>query len=356
MTALKPRVGSELLISHVTYEFAPHPAARNLTYGQEGGRAKVYQIVTSGSGRRYALKVFKEKFRNQEIVDSASRLRDYKALPGLKVCDRVVLLKMNNKDLIEEYPELSFAVLMPWMDGDTWHDIVSAAKPLERGAGLVLASAMASVLAGLEREELAHCDVAGTNVVVAPGGQSVELVDVEEMFGSRWPMPSNISFGTVGYTHPVARSKGFWGAHADRFAGAVILCEMLAWHHPDVRASKFESSYFSDGEMGQDSERFQTLRRVLAKDRTPEMVKLLEQAWSSQTLAQCPSLADWRAVLQQAGVDHPKLPPPKPKPPLPPRPVPSGGGRSVWPVILILAGVILFFLALLAVVIVIGPV
>ena len=168
-----PQVGDQLNIDGVIYRIAEHPAAPGIPYGQEGRQAIVYQLVASspdagegqGGGLR-ALKVFRPRYRVPALVTLADRIAAFAELPGLLVCRRTVLSARRHKDLLRQYPDLLYAVLMPWVEGPTWVQVLLEKRELSPEQSLALARALAEILAGMEEHGLAHCDLSGPNVML----------------------------------------------------------------------------------------------------------------------------------------------------------------------------------------------
>ena len=113
----------ELHIESVAYWIAEHPAAPGLPYGQEGRQAVVYQLVAQ-EGEAQALKVFKPRYRLPALVSLADRIAPFSRLPGLQVCRRTVLAPQRHAGLLRQQPDLTYAVLMPWVEGPTWMEVV----------------------------------------------------------------------------------------------------------------------------------------------------------------------------------------------------------------------------------------
>ncbi|HEC36530.1 MAG TPA: hypothetical protein ENI39_08355, partial [Anaerolineae bacterium] len=248
----RPQVGDELLINGVTYRIAEHPAAPGIPFGQAGRRAIVYQVV-AGDDKR-ALKVFSRRFRSPALVLVAQNLAPFASLPGLQVCQREVITPEQNPDLLRQHPDLAYTVLMPWIEGPTWMETMVQKRPLSPEESLALARSLASVLSRMEEEGLAHCDLSGPNVILPPGG-GVEMVDVEEMYGPEFERPEVLSSGSGGYAHRSV-AGGVWGLEGDRFAGAVMLAEMLGWCDERVRGAAWGESYFAPEEVQEETERY----------------------------------------------------------------------------------------------------
>jgi Tol biopolymer transport system component len=319
----RPNVGDELPLIGVTYRIAEHPAAPGIPYGQEGRAGIVYCLdLTSsphsaaqppGVGVRAALKVFKPRFRTPALVALSARLNEYAQLPGLRVCERTVLTPENHPDLLRREPDLTYAVLMPWIEGPTWFDILQEKRPLTPAQSLALASSLTKILTTLEQQGLAHCDLSAPNVLLPAlarqtadrGPQTlhrppslVELVDVEQMYGLGLPRPPALSSGTAGYA-PAHPGDALWSANGDRFAGAVLLAEMLGWCDENVRRVVWGESYFDPAEIQQDCERYRILSQALEMRWGKSVADLFERAWRSETLADCPTFGEWQLVLPQ---------------------------------------------------------
>src|SRR5204863_3625098 len=143
-------------------------------------------------------------------------------------------------------------------------EVVLNKEELTPDQSLALGRSLAGVMAAMEQEGLAHCDLSGPNVLLpmlslsfsAQSGQSaVALVDVEQMFGPDLKRPELVPGGSPGYAHKIA-PEGMWESDADRLSGAVLLAEMLAWCDERVRNMAWGESYFDPTEMQKDSERY----------------------------------------------------------------------------------------------------
>ena len=269
----------------------------SFAFGQEGRKALVFQVSGGASNAQYALKIFKQAFRVPDLVEVCDGLAQYSTWRGLEVCDRVCLHRPEHADAIDKYDDLEYAVLMPWITGSTWYDIVVSETPLTRVDALTFANATAQVLAALEESGLAHCDVAAPNIIINATTGMAHLIDVEDMFAPGFAPPGALPAGTDGYAHLTA-STGLWNRHADRFAGAVLIAEMAAWHDPEIRDKADEEHYFGAQEMQQDVPRYQLIKRVLT-DLDPPLAELFEQAWFSEELSDAPALKEWQDAVDE---------------------------------------------------------
>ncbi len=298
MADFNPSPHDRLVIGGLAYQVMPHPAVPTFAFGQEGRKAFVYQVSGGPDKGLYALKKFKEVFRLPELVEICDQLARFAPWPGLEVCDRLCLHSKKHADAIDRYPDLEYAVLMPWIGGSTWYDMVIGMTPLSRLEALTYANAVAQVLAAIEEAGLAHCDISAANVIVNSNTQRAHLIDVEDLYAPGFSPPASLPAGTDGYAHRTAGS-GLWGPYADRFAGAVIVAEMAAWWSPDIRREAEDEHYFSPTEMQEDSSRYRLMRSVL-ESVEPRLPELFDQAWFSNRLEDCPPLQAWQEALSEA--------------------------------------------------------
>jgi uncharacterized RDD family membrane protein YckC len=305
--AFQPRVGDSLEIDGMPLRVAAHPSAPQVPYGQEGRQGTVYCLESSVGMR--ALKVFAPAYRQPSLSDLSDQLRTFSRLPGLEVCDRIAIVPQRHAALLQYFPDLIYAVLMPWIVGPTWFDIVVQRLPLSSQHSLILARAMTDMLAAMEASGVAHCDISGPNVIlpafaseqgISAGDAIAALVDVEQLFAPMMPRPLPVSAASPGYAHRAA-SAGIWESAGDRFAGAIMLAEMLGWSNEEVRSASAGEAYFEQGELQMDSNRYRLLRRVLADDWGETTARLFERAWQSATLDQCPLLSEWGSALPSGG-------------------------------------------------------
>lgn len=297
-----------LQIGAARYTFLPHPLFphdRDEVSVIEGGEAFVYQLQDVATRGYSALKVSKPSTRGEHIARAVAALAPYSHLPGLALGNRLCLDRARFPDLIARFPDLEYSVLMPWLPGRTWAGFLAdraASAVYTEAQALALASATAQVLWNLEAHHLAHTDVAGTNVILSPDLAHVELLDVENLYMPQAPTPRYMSHGTLGYQHPNLGPTGNWRADGDRFAGAILLMEMLVWADPLVRRYTPEGaeSLFQPHELQTlDSPRWQAARDALW-GMCPPTLSLFDQAWASADLAQCPELGSWALALIQS--------------------------------------------------------
>jgi len=189
---------------------------------------------------------------------------------------------------------------MPWIGGTTWQELLSTGAALIQDESLALAREFCNVLKSLEARGAAHCDLSGPNVMVQREPLSVALVDLEDLYAPGWTQPEKLPGGSAGYAHKTA-PKGLWSAEADRFAGAVLLAEMLGWCDDRIRKAAWGESYFAPEEMQQENARYHLLVEVLHERWGAALTEAFQTAWFSRQLGDAVTFADWGTLLKMDG-------------------------------------------------------
>jgi serine/threonine protein kinase len=291
-----PAANDSLLIDHIGYRIAEHPSAPGLPYGQEGRAGTVYQLLFSKGAK--ALKVIKPRFSTPSLVQQADTVAQFSMLPGLQVCQLSVLSPSRDGSLLRRYPDLTYAMLMPWIEGQTWFDVINSRKTFTPKESLALAQRFSNILVSLEKHDLAHCDLSSSNLILSMNRKdiSIELVDIDGMYGPNFPKPAIILSGSPGYAHNSIQN-GSWSSESDRFAGAVILAEMLGWSSPEVRKAANDGCYFTTEDMQKDCPRYQRLVGYLRDNFGEAVMDCFSTAWHSTTLNDCPTFGKWLVSL-----------------------------------------------------------
>jgi len=306
-TRFEPQLGMQLQIGEARFGFMPHPifgAEMDEVYVVEGGEALIYQLQDVATGALYALKVMKPSYRGEEIARSVASLLPYATQPGLQLGNRVCLTRSAYPALVGALPDLEYAVLMPWLTGRTWAGLLSdraASETYYAADALRVALRTAQALWELEAHHMAHTDVASGNVMLLSEKGEIALLDVETLYMPRAPAPRFQRLGTPGYQHPRLDARGQWRPDGDRFAGAILLAEMLSWWDPTVRALTPDGAetLFSPQELQSLTlPRWQAVRDALW-NLCPPTLALFDQAWASADLADCSELGAWAMVLLQ---------------------------------------------------------
>ncbi len=304
--SFQPTVGMPLEIAGVMYRVSEHPAVKGTPYGQQGRKGTVYQLQ-SDSGRA-ALKVFNPAFREPALVAIAECLAAYAATPGLAACERLVLTVSRHGVLLQQYADLTYAVVMPWIDGPTWAERMADPRGLTPERSATVAVALARLLTGMEERGLAHCDLSGANLLLPleDDSERVELVDLEEMFAPGLHRPPYPPTGSPGYAHALGH-MGIWSREADRFAGGVLLGEILGCCDPGIRQAAWGESYFDPLEMQQECERSRLLIASLRERWGERVSQLFERTWWADLLRECPTFGEWSVALASSPSRAPQL-------------------------------------------------
>lgn len=287
-------------IEGVNYKIAEHPSAPGMPFGVSGRRATVYKLT--GDGEDKALKVFQPIFREPRMVGVTEKLKKYADFPGLRVAKRIVLTASKHADLLKEEKNLTYAILMPWIEGNVWTYIIYGKIETSPQNSLILAKSFTSILLKMEENGLAHCDLSSANLIITAKNE-IELIDIEEMFGPDFMKPSKLPAGSPGYAHKLV-IDGLWSEEADRFAGAILIAEFLGWSSEKVRKSAWDDSFFNPEEMQTDCERFQILFNEIRNLWGSEISELFHRAWFSESLRECPTFSEWFIALPEKWSDY----------------------------------------------------
>ncbi len=290
----QPAIDEQFVIDGINYQVCAHPAIPGQAFVQEGQSGRVVQL-RAASGF-VALKV-QTQIQDQALIEHARQLHGLSAIPGLQAARRIIITAATQPALVSQYPDLNYAILMPWVYGPTWQELIRHRRPLSPAQSLTLARALANLLTEIEQRGLVHGDLQAAHVMlpglIDPGAAApVALVDLETIHGvgvRRLPL----ALPTSPYQHPVATQ----GLALDRFGGALLLLELLGWCDEQVRAAAATDSFFATTDLLQPTERFQTLRAALAQRWGVGIVQMLDRLWQSATPMNCPQLKEWQAIL-----------------------------------------------------------
>jgi len=263
-------------------------------YAEEGKAGKLYRVEVGGELK--ALKTFWPIYQESAISVNARKLKKYQELPGMGIVNRDVLTEESNSELIGNFPELRNAVVMPWIEGKLWANYLNEKFSVTEAQSLEIAHNLAVILANLEINGLAHCDIASKNVIIGRNGTTMELLDIEEMYGQQMvpPPPDCVPAGAPGYLHPEVAEHGAWNRYGDRFAGGVMLAEMLGWCDLDVREIGYpDGSYFNPDEIREEGERYNVLLGSLRKNYGELIAGLFHDVWTASRIMEIPSASDW---------------------------------------------------------------
>lgn len=272
------------------------PAFPSVFKDSSGRRAEIYRLV-AGDGSRHALKVFRERFRDSELQNTVHKLALLRGLRGFRTAQRSILLE--TEPAVRRFPELRYAMLMPWLSTSTWSAILARAGAkqlfLRPAAAVYLAAHFLWVMEGLEYISGAHTDVASGNVTLDEHHLTIEMLDLEDLF---FPGGTDCgNRGSPGYVHPAEPVVSC--VAGDRYASAVLAAEMLILAHPALAAEAGEDGYFRGNRASSPGpDRFRAAEGWLER-MAPEFARCFNQAWLSNSLEDCPRIhVLWDAMVQ----------------------------------------------------------
>jgi hypothetical protein len=303
-------LGRDLPLADGPYRILPETAfevAEEMAFARQGRKARVFKL-SGPDGSTYALKTFYRGFSLPEYAAITPALAAFGDIGGLRTCQRRLVEPAEAAAIGE--PGLAYAVLMPWIEGVSWAGVVEGRYPLSGPYCLDLAAQTANILAELEAGGLAHADVSSSNVFItsSDSGAAVELIDVEDMYHDSLGSLPYVPDGSPGYAHPRNHGRGCRNRYGDRFAGGVLLTEMLVWPDPTVRQSCADVSVFEPGELCHGGPKYRLVRDVL-QARSMELVRLFERVWDSPGPPGCPRLSEWAAAIAGVAASEAVAPP-----------------------------------------------
>jgi hypothetical protein len=299
----EPKPGMRINLIGETIQFtsleSSGPAAV-FVYAEAGKEGTIYKVL---KGKEYyALKVFYPEYQDKRLIKNTKRLNQFKHLKGFRVAERIVINRKSFSEVVDKFPELDYSVLMPWIQGTVWGNLMIDDQPLQREEYFQIAQSLMVAVYGLEVYGLAHCDLSNNNFIINPMLSSIELIDIEDMYAPDMPRPiPDISYGTAGYRTKWIAENGLWGPDSDRFASAVLCSEILTWHDKEIRKNKAgNASYFDEAEIGENTERYQLMKECLSSI-SNDLPVLFEKAWFSEGSDHCPLVADWMNAVEKIG-------------------------------------------------------
>lgn len=293
-TPFKPDPDDTLVLFGEPLAFRQHPSARiRMPNSAEGGRATVYEL-RDPAGRRLALKVFRLTYREAALAESGDRLTRLRSLEGMDAAQRQVVLP--GDEVARRFPDLEYALLMPWIDGETWTEVLMHGVPLPVGTAIHLCARFLSVIRALERAGASHTDLAGGNVVVQLAPIGVQLLDLEDMYLPGAPPPANPRPGSPGYQHrlrePVFCPEG------DRYAAAVLAAEILAMANPALTDLGSDTGMFGPTDTDPTGDLAFARADPWLRQVAPVFASAFWRAWHAPRLAECPTIAELHEAIE----------------------------------------------------------
>jgi serine/threonine protein kinase len=294
-----PKPGQHISINGTKVEFtsvgAPGHGAEFI-YAEVGREATVYMVRKAGMP--HALKVFHPNYQDKRLLGNSQKINLFSNLDGLRVAGREIITRQTNSQLINTYPELEFAVLMPWVKGNVWSNVIANKNLIDKEKLIQLAKSFTNIVCGLESRGLAHCDLSNNNFIFDWRTFSIELIDIEAMFAPDMPRPvPEPSFGTPGYRTSWIAENGLWGPCSDRFASAILCAEILTWGFSEIRENiGSDDSFFNENDFGEENKRYVLMKNYLGQ-LDPALIGLFERAWFAKRLEDCPAVCEWKNIL-----------------------------------------------------------
>ena len=282
-----------------------------------GRNAIVLQLRHTQTDALYALKVWRSHATYVPYPVTPEQLTKYLGdVVGYEwLHDRVVLNQIDHADVLQKYPALTHAVLMPWFGSPTWCEFkyfyMHPEQPdKQKFFGrdnapqldiLVYARAFAQMLTRMEERHCTHHDLSDSNILLDLQTGRVICVDVEDMSINKRPKDPTSVLGTPGYQF----SSDQESVVNDRFAGALLLCEMLC-----LPALKEAGLYDFDGfftsyevDMRNTScVRYTALKSALSA-LSSQLAALFVRTWTAANPQDCPAFWEWDVALKELRTD-----------------------------------------------------
>ena len=312
-----PAPGEAIQLFGERYTVQPHPGAPHMAFCAEAGRAHVYQL-RNFKGEPFAFKVFKSKFRTPNLVSATQNLRKLEYFPGFRAAKRQIVLPSDPAS--RTYRNLEYSVLMYWIEGRTWFDVLGDARKngfsISRSTAILLCNNLLTVIEGLERDNIAHTDISPGNVIVDLNTYNVELLDLEDMYIPGAEPPPFLNRGSTGYRHYTGdQGVTCWRPEGDRYAAAVLAAEILILSDRSLANSMTDDGFFTTHcKNHQGALRYNKAERLL-KSIAPDFASVFDRSWRAASLQECPRISELRAgVIDLAGQLIASAPPPPPPP------------------------------------------
>ncbi|HTK09535.1 MAG TPA: AarF/UbiB family protein [Ktedonobacteraceae bacterium] len=212
-------------------------------WGLQGGFAVVYKFRTQ-SGKMRALRCYLMPMK-ADIQYRYERIGSYFAA---HIPDITAEFKYHNNGILitETVPGLPATkkpyslIEMEWIDGTTLIDHVASLCQNHDQQGLDDAlNQWVTIINALRQANIAHCDLAGGNIMVRSDGRLV-LVDYDGVYIPEFQSMQGIVEGQADYQHPQMSQRAF-NEHADNFSAMVVYTALLALSLQPALQGKYSS-------------------------------------------------------------------------------------------------------------------
>ena len=296
-----PVPGETITIQGKTFKFQQASGNLGGVKFEVGKAARVYKLWSDK--KPFAIKAFFPQYRSQRNLNATEQISLLKDIPGLLAASRYCITQEQQPELVKRHDAFQYGVLMPWVEGLSWSNIVGNGNSLFSPVqSLSLSRALVSAFAELEENRLAHCDISNGNFLILNNFQTVELVDIEELYSEKFSCPNPKPVGTDGYAPEWIVNDGYWGADGDRFAAVILCIEALCWQFSDIRENAESQTLFASGEFGFNSKRYKLVKKHLSELSIPNLnsekvVQIFETTWHSKSLEECPKIKELKDAL-----------------------------------------------------------
>ena len=312
-----------LTIRGESYTFTADPFwPEEVFVNATGGRASVYKLRHKTKGTFFALKVFKPEFQNSYTKESFTFIQQQLLdIPGLSwVKDRVFICREDDSELFKnkENVYLNHAILMPWFDfpklAEVRENIRQKRITISTDQQFEIAQNFFQSVGLLEQRGFAHGDIAASNVLLDLDKRTVVIIDIEDMYHNSLQQPPLVfetGSGTAGYRFSSTYSS--WDPHADRFATAIFLAELLSINNPQILQISGVDTYLSQIDIESRNltpapAKITALMGAM-KSFDSSAAQILHRAFEATELAKVPEIRAWDAVFQTLIVIPPPPPP-----------------------------------------------
>jgi serine/threonine protein kinase len=278
-----------------------------------GRHSIVLRVVDERTQTPFALKVWRGHSPYAPTPEDISTLtRHLRKIDGFTWLEQTTILNHHQHSvLLDTYPTLNHAVLMPWFNQPTWCEFkffyMNPQQPDKQNYfdqkkataidTLPFARAFVHMLAQMEERGCTHHDLSDSNILLNLEHNTVICVDIDDLSTNNRQSTTRAVCGTPGYQFHSNQDS----VANDRFAGALLLCEMLC-----LRAMKHAGLYDFDGfftpyeldTRSTDCLRYSTLFRALT-ELSPELCALFGRTWNAATPEEVPAFWEWALALDE---------------------------------------------------------
>ncbi len=192
-------------------------------------------------------------------------------------------------------------ILSPDVAVTTWAEVTASIRAggqsLPTIVKLLLCQKLNESVESLEAAGVAHRNLSGASVLIDPVNVEVHFADWDQLYHPSLSKPANAVPGAVGYIAPFVKDEAdasidaSWKARADRFALAVLNCEILLMSSDSpvtAGGGLFEQQHVFD----RAGQTLQRVRNILQRN-SPEALRLFDQCLTASNFDQCPGPREW---------------------------------------------------------------